>query len=100
MQLLWTFSILTTFLSMGLLIVLSGQNSAVHTLNGQIEDQLLKLDRLEVQLINQEAVKMSLEKLVVQVSDEAEELQAAVAGLGSELEKTMGESDACRAQKV
>lgn len=85
---------------MGLLAVIAGQNSVFHTLNGQIEDQLLKLDRLQVQQINQAAVKMSLEKLVVQVSDAAEELQAAVAGLGSELEKRKKESDACRAQKV
>lgn len=100
MQLLWTFSIFTTFLSVGLLAVITGQNSAFQTLNGQIEDQLLKLDRLRVQQINQEAVKMSLEKLVVQVSEAAEKLQAVVAGLGSELEKEKGESDACRAQKV
>lgn len=85
---------------MGLLAVITGQNSAFHMLNGQIEDQLLKLNRLQVQLINQEAVTMSLEKLVVQVSDTAEELQAAVAGLGSELEKRKRESDACNAQKV
>lgn len=85
---------------MGLLAVIAGQNSAFHTLNGQIEDQLLKLDRLRVQQIDQVAAKMSLEKLLVQVSGLAEELQAAVAGLGSQLEEKKGESDACRAQKV
>lgn len=47
-----------------------------------------------------EAAKMSLDKLVVQVSEATEELQAAVARLSSELEKVNGESDTCRAQKV
>lgn len=85
---------------MGLLAIITGQNSAFRTLNGQIEDQLLKLNQLQVQQINQAAVKMSLERLVVQVSEAAEELQSAMAGLGIELEKRKGESDACRAQKV
>lgn len=100
MQLLWTFSILTTFLSMGLLAVITGQNSAFHTLNGQIEDQLLKLDGLQMQQISQETVKMSLEKQVVQVTEAVEELQAVVARLGSKLERRKRENDACRAQKV
>lgn len=100
MQLLWTISILTTFLSVGLLAVITSQNSAFHTLNGQIEDQLLKLDRLQVQLISVETVKISLEKQVVKVTEAAEELQAAVASLGSELERRKRENDACRAQKV
>lgn len=100
MQLLWTVSISTIFLSMALLAVITGQNSAFHVLNGQIEDQLLKLDRLQVQQVNQQAANVSLDKLVVQVSQATEELQAAVARVGSELEKVTGESDACRAQKV
>lgn len=85
---------------MGLLVITTSQNSALHTLNGQIEDQLLKLDRLQVQQISQETVKMTLEKQVVQVTEAVEELQAAMARLGLELERGKRENDACRAQKV
>lgn len=100
MQLLWTFSISTVFLSLVLLAVITGQNSTFHALSGQIEDELLELDRLEGQQVSQEVVNMSLDRLVVQVSGATEELQAAVARLGSELVEVKSQNDACRAQKV
>lgn len=100
MQLLWTFSVVSTLLSMGLLAVITGRDSAFQTLSGQIEDQMFQLDGLQARQIRQEAVSVSLEEQLVQAVEAAGGLQAAVARLASELERATRESDACRAQKV
>lgn len=68
--------------------------------NSQIENQLIKLDRLKAQEMNGEAFKMKLEKLVIQATEVVSELEAAVAKVGAELGKRKAESDACKAQQV
>lgn len=100
MQFLCIVSVLSTLLSMGLLVVIVGQNPTFHMENSQIENQQIKLNGLKAQQINREAFRMKLEKLVVQATEVASELEAAVAKLGAELGKRKAESDACEAQKV
>lgn len=100
MQLLCVVSVLSTLLSMGLLVVIVGQNPTFHMVNSQIENQQIKLDGLKAQEINREAFKMKLEKLVIQATEVVSELEAAVAKVGAELGKRKAESDACKAQQV
>lgn len=79
---------------MGLVVVIVGQNPAFTMLNRGIEKQLMKLDRLNTQHVNQEFLKATVEKLVVQATKVVEDLEATVAKLGPELEKKKTENEA------
>lgn len=85
MQLLCIVSVLSTLVSMGLLVVIVGQNPTFHMVNSQIENQQIKLYGLKARQINGEAFKMKLEKLAVQATEVVLELETAVAKLGTEL---------------
>lgn len=100
MRFLWPVSVLATLVSMGLLVMIIGQKSVITMLNGAIEKQEVKLDGLNAQYINQEFVKVTVEKLVAQVIKMVEELQATVAKLSPELEKKKAQTDSCKAEKV
>lgn len=100
MQFLWIVSIFSTLVSMGLVVVIVGQNPAFTMLNRGIEKQLMKLDRLNTQHVNQEFLKATVEKLVVLATKVVEDLEATAAKLGPELEKKKTENEACKAEKV
>lgn len=100
LRLMWIVSALASLMSMILLIFIFGQYQMLMVLNRSHEKSLIHAGELNNQLRNDEIFKASLEKMVVQWRQVAENLENTLAKLSPATEKMKVKSDACKAEKV
>lgn len=100
MRACWIMSILTTLVSMGLLVVNTGQYQMLSILNTRNENLLKQSEKLYNEFLNEEIFKVTVENLVTRGKKAMKDLEATVVKLNSEMEKKKTENDACQAEKV
>ncbi|KAM3596409.1 uncharacterized protein V6R79_014002 [Siganus canaliculatus] len=100
MRFQWTVTFISTFVSMGLLVIIVGQHQMLATLNRGIEKQHSNADELDKQHVDKTFFKSTVEKLVAQGMKTTVELEATVAKLIPEMETKKTESDTCDTEKV
>ncbi|KAM3596408.1 uncharacterized protein V6R79_014002 [Siganus canaliculatus] len=99
MRFQWTVTFISTFVSMGLLVIIVGQHQMLATLNRGIEKQHSNADELDKQHVDKTFFKSTVEKLVAQGMKTTVELEATVAKLIPEMETKKTESDTCDTEK-
>lgn len=100
MRVCWIVSILSTVVSMGLLMVNTGQYQMLAILNTRNEKLQKQSEKLYNQFLDEEIFKVTVENLVTQGKKVMKNLEDTVAKLNSEMEKKKTENDACQAEKV
>lgn len=96
----WIASILTTLMSMGLLVVNTGQYQMLAILNTRNVKLQNHSEILYKKLLDEEMFKVTLENLVNRAKKVVTDLDATLVTLNSEMEKKKTENDDCQAQQV
>ncbi|KAM8767144.1 uncharacterized protein AB9X84_006151 isoform 2-T2 [Acanthopagrus schlegelii] len=99
MRSLWIVSASSSLMSMILLTFIFGQYQMLTVLNQSHEKSLIRSGELDNQRRNDELFKATLEKMVLQWRQVAENLEATLAKLGPATEKMKVKRDACQAEK-
>lgn len=81
-------------------MIIMGQYHMLTMLNKRGEKLQMESKRLDDQHVNEDLVKATVEKLLVQGRKVVGDLEATVAKLSPEMEKKRAENDACQAEKV
>uniref|UniRef100_UPI0037E7455B uncharacterized protein n=1 Tax=Semicossyphus pulcher TaxID=241346 RepID=UPI0037E7455B len=95
----WIVSIATTLLCMGILVVVMGQYKVLILMDKGEEKLKRDVKRLDNQYVNEDLVKTTMEKMLVQAQKAAENLQAEVNKLSPEMQKKKAESYVCQEGK-
>ncbi|XP_065804093.1 uncharacterized protein si:ch73-347e22.8 [Labrus bergylta] len=95
----WICVILSSLVSMGILVIVFGQQQVMKIMDKGQEKLEMYKQRVDNQYINVELIKMTMEKRLTQRSKELWDLEAVVAKLGPELEKKKTEIATCEKEK-
>ncbi|KAK2920988.1 fibrinogen- and Ig-binding protein-like [Channa argus] len=99
MRVYWIVSTLSALVSMVALMIVMSQYQLLTRLKGRSEEMRMQSEKLYGELMNEDMFKATLENLLGQGQKVANELEATVVKLGSEMEKKKTENDACQAEK-